>query len=134
MPTGFGFEEAAALSFGGMTALAFLQGGNLSRGERLLVIGASGAVGSAAIQIAKHMGAEVTGVTSSPNVELVRTLGADNVVDYTRGDYLMSGDTYDVVFDTVGATDFTACKRALGGGHDEPGYVDLSATSWALGK
>jgi NADPH:quinone reductase-like Zn-dependent oxidoreductase len=114
IPTGFTFEEAAALSFGGITALAYLQSGNLSRGEKLLVVGASGTVGSAAVQIAKRFEAEVTGVTSSPNVELVRTLGADYVIDYTRGDYLASGDTYDVVFDTVGAGDFAKYERALG--------------------
>jgi NADPH:quinone reductase-like Zn-dependent oxidoreductase len=115
MPKGFTFEEAAALSFGGNTALSQLHhGAKVARGDKVLIIGASGAVGSAAVQIAKHFGAEVTGVTSTRNVECVRAIGADLVIDYTRGDYLARGDTYDVIYDTVGATDFRACERAMG--------------------
>jgi NADPH:quinone reductase-like Zn-dependent oxidoreductase len=114
IPKGFSFDEAAALCFGGMTALAHLvHGGRIARGEKVLVIGASGAVGSAAVQIAKYIGAEVSGVTSTTNVERVRALGADHVIDYTQGDYLTGGQTYDVIYDTVGATDFAACRPAL---------------------
>jgi NADPH:quinone reductase-like Zn-dependent oxidoreductase len=115
LPPGYNFEEAAALSFGGFTAIAHLRhGAHLAPGEKLLVIGASGAVGSAAVQIAKHIGAHVTGVTSTVNVERVRGIGADEVCDYTQGDYLNHGPTYDVIYDTVGATDFAHCQRSLG--------------------
>jgi NADPH:quinone reductase-like Zn-dependent oxidoreductase len=115
-PANLSFEEAAALSFGGVTALSFFRRGKLARGERLLVNGASGAVGTAAVQIAKHLGAHVTGVCSTANVELVRSLGADAVIDYTKDDFAAGGETYDLVMDTVGTAPFSRSKRALGKG------------------
>jgi len=112
-PSSISHEEAAAIPFGANSAFAFLRDvARLERGQRVLVIGASGGVGSWAVQIARHLGAEVTGSCSTRNVELVRSLGAHRVVDYTTGSPFGDG-TYDVVFDTVGVTTFARAKRAL---------------------
>ncbi len=114
MPAGVTFEEAAAISFGGTTALHFLRDvGKVQRGERVLVNGASGAVGSAAVQLARHFGAHVTGVCSSANADLVRALGADAVIDYTATDFARSGTRWDIIFDTVGNVSFVRCRNAL---------------------
>ena len=112
-PPNLTFDEAAAISFGGTTALDFLRRGKLARGERVLVNGASGAVGTAAVQLAKHLGAEVTGVCSGANAELVRSLGAEHVVDYTKEDFTENGEKYDVIVDTVGTAPFSRSKRSL---------------------
>jgi NADPH:quinone reductase-like Zn-dependent oxidoreductase len=112
-PENLSFEEAASLPFGGSTALHFLRKARIKAGDNLLVIGASGAVGSAMVQLAKHFGARVTGVSSAGNLELVRSLGADKVIDYSKEDFAGSGETYDVIADTVGATSFASCKAAL---------------------
>jgi NADPH:quinone reductase-like Zn-dependent oxidoreductase len=112
-PSSLTFEEAAALSFGGTTALDFLRRGKLQRGESVLVNGASGAVGTAAVQLAKHFGAIVTGVCSTANVELVRSLGATHVIDYTQEDFTRNGETYDVIVDTVGTAPFSRGKASL---------------------
>lgn len=109
-------EEAAAMCFGGATALDFLRDrAKLKAGEDLAVIGASGALGSAAVQLAKHFGARVTGVCSTANVELVRSLGADRVIDYAREDY-RRGETYDVIFDSVGEASFKTHETLLKSG------------------
>lgn len=107
------YEEAAALSFGGMTALDFFNRAKLQRGERVLVNGASGAVGTAAVQLARHFGADVTGVCSATNVELVRSLGARHVIDYTKEDFTQNGETYDIIVDTVGTAPFSRSKSSL---------------------
>jgi NADPH:quinone reductase-like Zn-dependent oxidoreductase len=113
-PDALSFEEAAAMCFGGATALDFLRDrAKLRAGEDVLVIGASGTLGSAAVQLAKHFGANVTGVCSAANVELVRSLGADRVVDYTKQDYRHGGETYDVIFDAVGEASFKTCEYLL---------------------
>jgi NADPH:quinone reductase-like Zn-dependent oxidoreductase len=112
-PANLSFEEAASLCFGGTTAMHFLRKARIAVGEKLLVIGASGAVGSAMVQLARQRGAEVTGVTSAPNVELVRSLGAQAVIDYTQQDYGETGETYDIIADTVGASSFAACRPLL---------------------
>ena len=113
-PATLSFEEAAAMSFGGATALHFLRDvAGIDRGEMVLVIGASGAVGSAAVQLAKSFGAAVTGVCSTSNLDLVRSIGADRVVDYTKEDFTRSGETYDIILDTVGHASFAACKHSL---------------------
>jgi NADPH:quinone reductase-like Zn-dependent oxidoreductase len=115
-PANLRFDEAAALSFGGTTALSFLRRAKLRRGERVLVNGASGAVGTAAVQLARHFGADVTGVCSSANVALVRSLGAGHVIDYTREDFANNGEIYDVIVDTVGNAPFSRSKASLARG------------------
>jgi NADPH:quinone reductase-like Zn-dependent oxidoreductase len=112
-PANLTYDEAAALSFGGTTALDFLRRGKIQSGERVLINGASGAVGTAAIQLAKHFGADVTGVCSTANVELVRSLGASHVIDYTKEDFTQNGETYDIIVDTVGTALFSRSKASL---------------------
>ncbi|MFN7130755.1 MAG: NAD(P)-dependent alcohol dehydrogenase [Myxococcales bacterium] len=113
-PPSLSFEEAAALCFGGTTALHFLRTlGKVQPGEEVLIIGASGAVGSAAVQLAKHLGARVTGVTSTRNLALVAELGASRVIDYTKARFTELGEKYDVIFDTVGATSFEESEAVL---------------------
>ena len=113
-PDSLSWEQAVAIPFGANTALYFLRDlGKIRAGQDLLIIGASGAIGSAGVQLAKHFGARVTGVCSGSNVELVRALGADSVIDYTREDFMKSGNTYDLIFDVVGATTFDRCRRSL---------------------
>jgi NADPH:quinone reductase-like Zn-dependent oxidoreductase len=112
-PANLSFDEAAALCFGGSTVLDFFRRGRLQRGERLLVNGASGAVGSAAVQLAKHFGAHVTAVCGTTNVELVRSLGANRVIDYTKEDFTRNGETYDVIVDTAGTAPFFRSKSSL---------------------
>ncbi len=114
MPAGFTFEEAASISFGGTTALYFLRDvGRVQPGERVLINGASGAVGTAAVQLARHFGAHVTGVCSSANAGLVRSLGADAVIDYNAEDFAKSGARWDIIFDTVGNESLPRCRNAL---------------------
>lgn len=112
-PANLTYEQAAALSFGGTTALHFLRKGNVQPGEKVLVNGASGAVGTACVQLARHFGADVTGVCSAANVELVRSLGATQVIDYTREDFTQNGQTYDIIVDTVGTARFSRSKASL---------------------
>ena len=112
-PPSLSYGEAAALSFGGTTALDFLRRGKLHSGEKVLVNGASGGVGTAAVQLAKYFGADVTGVCSTANMELVRSLGARHVIDYTKEDFTQNGETYDVIMDTVGTAPFSRSKDSL---------------------
>lgn len=112
-PANLSFEEAVSLIFGGMTALHFLKKSGLKAGEKILVIGASGAVGSALVQLARHKGAEVTAVSSAANAGLVTSLGADKVIDYARADFTKGAETYDVIADTVGASTFAQCLSVL---------------------
>lgn len=112
-PANLSFEEAAALSFGASTALQFFQRGRIRRGDAILVNGASGSVGTAAIQLARHFGAHVTGVCSTANVELVRRLGADAVIDYTRENVADAGATYDLIMDTAGTLPFQRAEPLL---------------------
>ena len=112
-PANLSFEEAAALSFGGSTMLDFFGRADLRAGERVLVNGASGAVGSAAVQLAKQFGALVTAVCSTANVALVESIGADDVIDYTQQDFARSNAQYDVIVDTVGNAPFARCAPVL---------------------
>ncbi|MEY2669228.1 MAG: hypothetical protein RJA59_1866 [Pseudomonadota bacterium] len=115
-PANLGHEEAAALSFGGTTALSFLRKAKLQPGEKVLVVGASGSVGTAAVQLARHLGAHVTGVCSTANLDLVRSIGAERVIDYTREDFTRSGDRFDVIVDTAGTAPFSRSERSLAEG------------------
>jgi NADPH:quinone reductase-like Zn-dependent oxidoreductase len=113
IPDNMSYESAAAMSFGGITALGAFRRAKLQRGEKVLIVGASGAVGSAAVQIARHLGAEVTGVCSTANIELVKSLGAQHAIDYTTSDFTTLGITWDVIVDTTGSAPFSRAERSL---------------------
>lgn len=112
-PANMDYEEAAAVCDGAMLAIAFIRRTNPQEGQRVLVNGASGSIGSAAVQLAKYYGAEVTAVCNTRNLELVRSLGADAVIDYTREDFTRHGQRYDAVFDAVGKSSFRRCRNLL---------------------
>jgi NADPH:quinone reductase-like Zn-dependent oxidoreductase len=114
MPDSLSWVEAVAIPFGANTALYFLRDlGKIQAGHELLIIGASGSIGSAGVQLAKHFGATVTAVCSGANVDMVKSLGADEVIDYTREDFTKNGKAYDLIFDIVGATTFDRCHNSL---------------------
>ena len=113
MPTGMSFEQAATVCEGAILALTCLSKADLREGRSILIYGASGSIGTAAVQLAKYFGADVTAVCNTKNLELVRSLGADRVIDYTQEDFTENGTTYDVVFDAVGKHSFRRCRRSV---------------------
>jgi NADPH:quinone reductase-like Zn-dependent oxidoreductase len=112
-PTGMTFEEAAAVPDGVILALSFLRRVDLRKRRKILIYGASGSIGTAGVQLARYFDADVTAVCNTKNVELVRSLGADPVIDYTQEDFTKDGDTYDLIFDAVGKLSFKQCKSSL---------------------
>jgi NADPH:quinone reductase-like Zn-dependent oxidoreductase len=120
MPAGMSFEDAAPICDGALNALMCLKQADLRKGRRILIYGASGAIGTAGVQLARYYGADVTAVCSTKNLELVRSLGADRVIDYTQEDFTKNGKTYHVIFDAVGKHSFKRCRGSL-----EPGGIYL---------
>ena len=128
IPINMSYEEAAAIPFGATASLHFLRKGNIKKGQKVLIYGASGALGTAAVQLARHYGAEVTAVCSTSNIEMMKILGADKVIDYTKEDFSKNGITYDIIYETVGKSSFSDCINSL----NKNGYLLLANTEPSL--
>lgn len=122
-PAKTSYEEAGSVMQGALTALYFLRHGNLEKGQKILIYGASGGVGTPAVQLAKHIGAEITGTCSTSKIEMVKSLGADKIIDYKKEDFTKTGEIYDVIMDTTGMCPVLKCKKPL-----KPGGHYLSTT------
>lgn len=133
-PVNMTFEEAAAVPTAGLEALHFLRRGNIQRGQKVLIIGAGGSIGTFAVQLARYFGAEVTAVDSAGKLDMLRSLGAKHVIDYTREDYVKSPESYDVIFDVMGKSSFSGCIRSLkqNGRYliGNPGLTQMIRGSW----
>lgn len=122
MPTNADYGEAVSVCYAGLTALPFLRDkASIQSGQKVLINGASGSIGTLAVQLARYYGAEVTGVCSTANLELIRSLGAERVIDYTKEDFTKNGHIYDIIFDVVSKSSFSKCKNAL-----KPGGIYLT--------
>jgi NADPH:quinone reductase-like Zn-dependent oxidoreductase len=132
-PANMSYEEAAAVTDGVILALMCLRAAHVGKGQRILIYGASGSIGTAGVQLAHYFEADVTAVCNTKNVELVRSLGADRVIDYTKEDFTKNGETYDVIFDAVGMHSFSRCQRSLepGGAYvATDGFLNLFLALW----
>jgi NADPH:quinone reductase-like Zn-dependent oxidoreductase len=112
-PANLSYAEAAVIPYGSIMALSLLRKAQIQPGQKVLINGASGGIGSAAVQLARHFGAEITGVCGTPRLEFVKALGADHVIDYTKEDFTQSGETYNLIFDILGKSSFSRCKKSL---------------------
>jgi NADPH:quinone reductase-like Zn-dependent oxidoreductase len=112
-PANMGYDEAATLPYGAVMAVSLLKKANVQPGQNVLINGASGGIGAVAVQLAKYYGAEVTGVCGAPRLEYVKSLGADNVIDYARQDFTRNGETYDLIFDILGRSSYSRCRGSL---------------------
>jgi NADPH:quinone reductase-like Zn-dependent oxidoreductase len=140
-PANMTYEEAAVTPYGGFVALNMIRKGEVQSGHKVLINGASGAIGSTAVQLAKHYGAEVTGVCSTPRMAFVQSLGADKVIDYTQEDFTQNGETYDLILDVLGKSSFSRCQGSLSpnGRYLLPSFkgrdlLDMLWTSFGGGK
>jgi NADPH:quinone reductase-like Zn-dependent oxidoreductase len=133
-PANLTYEEAAVVHMGGLTTLHYLKKGNIQKGHKVLINGASGSIGTIAVQIAKYLGAEVTGVCSTKNLDMVHSIGADQVIDYTQEDFTQSGETYDIIFDVIGKSSFSRSLKTLNkNGHyliANPGLSQMIRRRW----
>ena len=133
-PANMSFEESAAVPVGGLEALGFLRQGNIQHGQKILINGAGGTIGTFAVQLAKHFGVEVTGVDSKAKLDMLRSIGADRVIDYTQEDFSKSGQAYDFILDVVSKASFSACMRSLkpGGSYliANPGLSQMIRGRW----
>jgi NADPH:quinone reductase-like Zn-dependent oxidoreductase len=138
MPDHLSFAEAAAIPYGALTALNILRKADIQPGQKVLINGASGSIGSFALQLAKHYGAEVTGVDSSGKLEMLRSIGADHVIDYTSEDYTKNGQKYDVIMDTIGGSPFAGSVRSLNENgtylNVNPKMIHRLQMGWSKGK
>jgi NADPH:quinone reductase-like Zn-dependent oxidoreductase len=137
-PTNISYEEAAAVPFGGLEALHSLDRANIQRGQKVLIVGAGGSIGTYSVQLAKHYGAEVTGVDNGGKLDMLRSIGADHVIDYTREDYTKNGRKYDVIMDTIGGSPFAGSVRSLNENgtylNVNPKMIHRLQMGWAKGK